>query len=184
MVQVNDREGRVLFEDLLPEEQRGTLFSDRKRNLAEEMAEVPNFGAFSRETNVLAVRMGTRVTFWPEGISETRPQTYLAFLDMARDGALLGIAVPETPRRTYVGNPLADERFAYVPSLLLGERGEVSLDIFSLTDGSLVRRLPLFSLGLHDFGKETLFLPVSWESEGRIRIGGPESRVQRELNVP
>lgn len=184
MVQVNDREGHVLFEDLLPEEQRGTLFSDRNRNLAEEMAEVPDFGALSRNTNILAVRMGTRVTFWPEGISETRPQTYLAFLDLSRDGTLLGIAAPETPRRTYVGNPLADGQFAYIPSLLLGERGEIALDILSLTDGSLVRRIPLFSIGLRDFGKETLFLPICWGSEGRIRIGGPECRVQRELKVP
>ena len=183
MIQVQDHEGRILFEDLLPEEQRGTLFSDRKRDLEAEMAEVPSFGAFSPETNILAVRMGTRVTFWPEGVSETRPQTYLAFLDLSREGALLGIAVPETPWRTYVGEPLADGKFAYIPSLFLGERGEFALDILSLTDGSLVGRIPLFSADLREVEKESLFLPLSWVSERRIRIGVPECRVVREVEL-
>jgi len=65
----------------------------------------------------------------------------------------------------------------------LGERGEFALDILSLTDGSLVGRIPLFSADLREVEKESLFLPLSWVSERRIRIGVPECRVVREVEL-
>lgn len=181
MTQVLNPEGEIVFEDFLPEEQRGTLFADRKRKEELERQKIPQFLAFSSDRNFLVARLGTHVTFWPDAEREVRPQAYLVLLDASRGGSLIWLAAPESPQRVLIGNPLADARCVYVPSLLLGSPDAVSLDVYALADGVLIRRVPLFETALPErFLMEagSVFLPIQWGEDGRILVGGKNSGVQ------
>lgn len=187
MTQIRNPKGEIIFEDFLPDEQKATLFLDRKRDEKQEQKKLPQFLTFSPDGQFLVARMGTQVALWPKDEWETRPRAYLAILDLSRDGSLLGIVSPDSISRVLIGNPLADERFIYVPSLSLEENLEIALDIYALTDGALAARKILCSASAPsqdpsraDAPKylETIFLPIRWTSRGKILIGGPDSGFQ------
>lgn len=176
MTQVLNPQGVAVFDDFLPEEQRGTMFSDRRRDSDAENQECPQFRAYSQEEGILAARLGTHVTFWPSEERATRPQAYLAAFDLRQDGMLLWTAVPENTERQFVGNPLADRTCVYIPTIISldGKRVEVSLDVYALSDGTFLRREVLFTAE-HPLNTETLFVPVVFTREGRIQL--PESGI-------
>jgi|GEM_PF-3802940 len=183
MTQILNPEGEIIFEDFLPEEQKGNLFGDRKRDREREEKVVPQFLAFSPDGQFLIARMGTQVAVWPKDEWVTRPKSYLVILDLSSEGSLLGIISPDSENRFLIGNPLADEQAVYVPTISIGEKMEISLDIYALPDGTLTDRRTLCFLSdflSFDLGKysETIFLPIRWSNDGKILIGGPESGFQ------
>lgn len=181
MTRIVSPEGETVFEDLLPEEQRGMLFPDRNRNLDVENEETPQFLTFSPDRNFLIARLGTRVSVWPEEEREARPQPYLVVLDLSRGGQLVWMKAPISVNSAFIGNPLADAEHVYIPTLRLGKNAQISVDVYSLSDGTLQRSVSLFEVSLAEIqnpANETIFLPIKWMPEGEILAGHVMSGVQ------
>ena len=181
MTRIVSPEGETVFEDPLPEEQRGMLFPDRNRDLDVENEETPQFLTFSPDRNFLIARLGTRVSVWPEEEREVRPQPFLVVLDLSRDGQLVWMKAPNSVNSAFIGNPLADAERLYIPTLRLGKNAQISLDVYSLSDGTLQKIIPLFEVSLAEIQtpeNETIFLPIEWSPEGKIWVGGVSSGIQ------
>ncbi len=173
MTQVLDPQNIPVFDDFLPPEQRGTLFWDRKRNETAENQDCPQLQTFSSDGSILAARLGTHVTFWPAAERATRPQAYIAAFDLHRDGALLWMTTPENPQRQFVGNPLADDTYVYIPSVqeIGNSRLEAALDVYAITDGTFQSRRTLFCARLPEPSASPLFIPITFTPEKRIAVG-------------
>lgn len=185
MTRIVSPEGETVFEDPLPEEQRGMLFPDRYRDLDVENEETPQFVTFSPDRNFLIARLGTRVSVWPEEEREVRPQPFLVVLDLSRGGQLVWMKAPNSVNSAFIGNPLADAERVYIPTLRLGKNAQISLDVYSLSDGTLQKIIPLFEVGLAEIQSpenETIFLPIEWMPEGEILAGGIKSGVQMRVD--
>lgn len=185
MTRIVSPEGETVFEDPLPEEQRGMLFPDRNRDLDVENEETPQFVTFSPDRNFLIARLGTRVSVWPEEEREVRPQPFLVVLDLSRGGQLVWMKTPNSVNSAFIGNPLADAERVYIPTLRLGKNAQISLDVYSLSDGTLQKIIPLFEVGLAEIQSpenETIFLPIEWMPEGEILAGGIKSGVQMRVD--
>lgn len=185
MTRIVSPEGETVFEDLLPEEQRGMLFPDRNRDLDVENEETPQFLTFSPDRNFLIARLGTRVSVWPEEEREVRPQPFLVVLDLSRGGQLVWMKAPNSVNSAFIGNPLADAERVYIPTLRLGKNAQISVDVYSLSDGTLQRIIPLFEVSLAEIQRpenETIFLPIEWTQEGKILAGGIKSGVQMRVD--
>ena len=181
MTRIVSPEGETVFEDPLPEEQRGMLFPDRKRDLDVENEETPQFLTFSPDRNFLVARLGTRISVWPEEEREVRPQPYVVVLDLSRGGQLVWMKAPNSVNSAFIGNPLADAERVYIPTLRLGKNAQISLDVYSLSDGTLQKIISLFEVSLAEIQRpenESIFLPIEWSPEGKIRVGGINSGVQ------
>jgi len=181
MTQILTASGEVVFDDLLPEDQRGMLFPNLNRNLKQENEETPQFLAFTPDKNFLAARLGTRISFWPEEEREVRPQSYIVVLDLSRGGQLVWLKEPVSVDSIFIGNPLVDLNFVYIPSLQIGKNAMISLMAFSLADGTLQKNIPLFQVNLTEvqaFASEPIFLPIRWTPEWNIQVGGITSQVQ------
>lgn len=181
MTRILSPEGETVFEDLLPEDQRGLLFPDRKRNLNAENEEMPQFLTFPPNQNLLVARLGTRVSVWPEEERETRPQSFIVVLDLSRGGQLVWMKPPISVNSAFIGNPLTDAKRVYIPTLRLGKNAQISVDIYSLSDGTLQKIIPLFDVGIAEIQNpenETIFLPIDWTQDGKLLVGGVRSGVQ------
>lgn len=185
MTRIVSPEDETVFEDPLPEEQRGMLFPDRNRDLDVENEETPQFLTFSPDRNFLIARLGTRVSVWPEEEREVRPQPFLVVLDLSRGGQLVWMKAPNSVNSAFIGNPLADAERVYIPTLRLGKNAQISVDVYSLSDGTLQRIIPLFEVSLAEIQRpenETIFLPIEWTQEGKILAGGIKSGVQMRVD--
>ena len=185
MTRIVSPEGETVFEDPLPEEQRGMLFPDRNRDLDVENEETPQFLTFSPDQNFLIARLGTRVSVWPEEEREVRPQPFLVVLDLSRGGQLVWMKAPNSVNSAFIGNPLADAERVDSPTLRLGKNAQISVDVYSLSDGTLQKIIPLFEVSLAEIQtpeNETIFLPIEWTSEGNILAGGIKSGVQMRVD--
>ena len=76
---------------------------------------------------------------------------------------------------------LADAERVYIPTLRLGKNAQISVDVYSLSDGTLQKIIPLFDVSLAEIQtpeNETIFLPIEWSPEGKIWVGGVSSGIQ------
>lgn len=163
MTQIFDPTGKVIFEDFLPRDLWGELLPSRTWKEEENQPEIEPWLLFSRDGKQLFARMGTRVSVWPLSQRSTRPQGYLAALDLTAEGRLQWIYVPESPQWAIVGKVVEKEGYLWVPMMEMTTPKRFYLACLDRRDGILLHREFLFTAKTTPSGNdpplETIFLP-------------------------
>ena len=160
------------WKSLLPPGTRGRNFSDSSDVTKEDF---PEHLFYAPETRTLIARMGTPVSAWPERERDTRPQGHLIALDMRAEGRLLWIKRPDSPEWAFVGNPLADGTYVYIPMMRQAAAPEFYLAAINLQDGTYAWRRFLFSVtpGPEMTPPVIIYLPQKMAEE-EIVVGNKE----------
>ncbi|MDO4570117.1 MAG: hypothetical protein Q4D38_07030 [Planctomycetia bacterium] len=180
MLRVYNPQGEAVFEDFLPQEQRGALFEDRRWDAAVGDAFYPQFLTIAPDRTILAARLGTLVSFWSPVERVSRPQAYLIALDLSAEGRLLWMKTPDAPTRVFVGNPSADDERIFIVSMEIGAPVRFSLDAYDAAAGALLWRAFLFSADVPR--EKALFVPVQSLSSSRVRVGSDALGVVVEVD--
>ncbi|MDO4574472.1 MAG: hypothetical protein Q4D98_04600 [Planctomycetia bacterium] len=173
LTRIQNANGQVIFQDLLPEELWGTLLPSRKWDEKENPRR-----EIRATTSPLVCRMGTNVVVWPDDEREMRPQGYLVALDLNADGRLLWLAEPESPDWAFVGKPCRVRGNFWVPMVALTTPRRFYLAAFDADTGTPVARTFLFHAETHG---TVLHVPLTHDATTlTVKIPGMEIHVSAE----
>ena len=186
MTRIFDENGKILYQDPLPEELWKSLLPADTQGLAacgpELSADVteisfPTHVFYSPKTHVLYARVGTPVSMWDERDRDRRPQGYFLALDMRAEGRLLWIKRPESAEWSFAGNPLADEKNVYIPMVRQASSPEFYLAALNRRDGAYVWRRFLFSAPADSSAPMIYHLPIS-QDDTHLQVGNQNTGVE------